>query len=144
MILEGTYQFKSSRERLWEFIIDPAKIGKCLPDLKTLEVQDENHFLAVVRAGVGSIKSDFRFKIEITEKEPPRHARLKAAGTGSGSSINLDTAIELQETPSGSSLSQKSDVKAGGMIASLGQRMISETAAKTVTGVFEAMQKQLG
>jgi len=119
MILEGTYQFNSPRERAWEFITDPAKVGKCLPDLKSLEVQDENHFLAVIRVGVGPIRSDFKFKIEITEKTPPHHVRLKAVGTGSGSSINLDTVIELQETGPGSSLSQKSDVKVGGMMASL-------------------------
>ena len=144
MILEGTYQFNSPREALWEFISDPARVGKCLPDLKALEIQDENHFLAVIRVGVGPIKSDFKFKIEITEKEPPHHARLRAAGTGSGSSVNLDTMVELQETASGSSLTQKSDVKIGGMMASLGQRMINETAAKTVQRIFENMQNQLG
>jgi carbon monoxide dehydrogenase subunit G len=142
MILEGTYEFMTPREKLWEFIIDPAKIGKCLPDLKTLQVESPDKFMAVIRVGVGSIRSDFKFRIELLGKEPVSHVRLKAVGSGSGSNITLDTTIDLKEIPDGSQLAYRSDVKVAGIMASLGQRLIKETADKTISGIFECIKNQ--
>jgi carbon monoxide dehydrogenase subunit G len=144
MIIEGSREFTAPRERLWEFIVNPAAIGRCLPDLKSLDIETENKSSAVIRVGVGPIRSDFKFKIEIVEKQPISRVRLKAVGNGSGGSINLDTEIELRETTSGSAISYKSDVKVGGMMAGLGQRLIDDTAEKTMAAVFECIKKQVG
>jgi hypothetical protein len=143
MIFEGTSQLKAPREKIWEFITNPDKIGRCLPDLRTLEVESEDRFAAVIRVGVGMIKADFKFKIEITGREPPNRVQLKAVGTGSRSSINLDLAIDLREISGGSELYYKSDVKISGMMAALGQRIIKDTADKTVSSIFETIKKQM-
>lgn len=143
MILEGKYSLKTPREKVWEFIIDPNKIGKCLPDLKSLSIESEDKFRAVIAVGVGFIKADFRFKIEIVGKEPPSRVQLRAIGAGSGSNINMDLAIELKETPEGSELEYETDVKVSGMMASLGQLVIKDTAEKTVIGIFDCIRNQM-
>jgi carbon monoxide dehydrogenase subunit G len=143
MLLDGKYELEAPRQKVWEFIIEPSKIGKCLPDLKSLEVESEDKFLALIRVGVGPIKSDFKFRMEILEKEPASRLRLKAVGTGSGGNIIVDTTIELGEIPTGTELSYRSDVNVGGMMASLGQRLISDTAEKIVAGIFECIKKQM-
>jgi len=142
MILQGTYEFMTPREKLWEFIIDPGKIGKCLPDLKTLQVESADKFVAIIRVGVGPIRTDFKFRIEIIGKEPVNRVRLRAVGSGSGSSITLDTTIDLEEIPDGSQLVYRCDVKVAGVMASLGQRLIKETADKTISGIFECIKNQ--
>lgn len=144
MIIEGNYEFATPLEKLWAFIVNPETMGRCLPDLKSLDVENENKFTAIISVGVGPIRADFKFKIEILEKQPTSHARLRAVGSGSGGSINLDTAIELREITEGSAISYKSDVKVGGMMAGLGQRVMKDTADKTVAGVFDCVKKQLG
>ena len=80
---EGTYQINASREKVWKFVIDPNKIGKCLPDLKSLEVGANNEFTAIARVGIGFMKGDFKFRLAIVEQTPPSHARLKGTGTES-------------------------------------------------------------
>jgi carbon monoxide dehydrogenase subunit G len=143
VIFEGRYELNAPREKLWEFIIDPAKIGKCLPELKSLEVEGEDKFAAVIRLGVGPIRTDFKFKIEITGKEPVSNVRLKAVGAGSGSSVTIDTAIELKESPTGSELLYSANANVAGIMASLGQRVIKDTAKKTVAGIFECIKSQV-
>jgi len=143
VILEGTYELKASRLKLWEFIIDPTKIGKCLPDLKTLKVEDEDKFAATIRAGVGAMKADFKFRIEILGKEPIDRVQIRAVGSGSGTSITIDTTIELKDVPVGSELNYRSEVKIAGTIAALGQRVIKDAAEKTVAGVFECIKQQV-
>ncbi len=143
MNFEGTYDVKAPREKVWGYVIDPNKIGKCLPDLKSLEVQGEDKFTAVVRVGIGPIKTDFRFRLEIVEKTPPAHARLKGTGTGSGSSVDLDTSIDLTEITGRTRLAYKADVKVGGVMAGLGQRMMGSATEKTVNEVFECVRREL-
>jgi carbon monoxide dehydrogenase subunit G len=143
VILEGTYELKASREKVWDFIINPNKIGKCLPDLKALRVEGEDKFAAIIRAGVGAIRTDFKFRIEILEKDPINRVQIRAVGSGSGTSITIDTAVELKDVPVGSELTYRSEVKIAGIIAALGQRVIKDTADKIVGGVFECVKQQV-
>ena len=143
MLFEGRYQLKTPREKVWGFIIDPARISKCLPELKSFEIESEDRFLAVARVGVGPLRTDFKFRIEIVEKNPISSVQLKAIGAGSGNSLAVRMTIGLKETPAGTELSYTSDVTIGGIIASLGQRMINGAAEKTVASVFECIRQQV-
>ena len=143
MILEGTYELAVPEKTVWDFIIDPAKIGKCLPNIKSLEVESEDKSVAVIRVGVGPIRSDFKFRIEIVEKQPTNHVRLMAKGTGYCNTLDMDTTIDLQERPEGCSLAYKSDVKVGGVLAGLGQRLMKDTADKTITAIFECIRNNV-
>ena len=144
MLVEGSYDLTVPANIVWNFIIDPAKIGKCLPDVKNLEVESETKSNAIIRVGVGPIRSDFKFRIEIVEKQPTRHVRLKAAGMGSGSSVNVDAVIDLDDHAGGCTLSYKSDVKVGGIMAGLGQRLMKDTAERIITDIFECIREQVG
>ena len=140
---EGTYEVKAPRERVWDFVINPNKIGKCLPDLKSLDVEAENKFTAVARVGIGFMKGDFKFQLAIVEQNPPSHARLKGTGTGVGSTVNMDTQVDLAEAQGGTKLTYKADVQIGGTLASVGQRVIGGTVEKTIAEVFSCVKKQL-
>jgi carbon monoxide dehydrogenase subunit G len=143
MIFEGRYELKAPREKVWDFIIDPARIGKCLPELKSMEVEGEDKFAAVIRLGVGHLRTDFKFSIEITGKEPISNVQLKAVGTGSGSNVTIDTTIELKETAAGTELIYSANASVAGIMASLGQRVIHDTTEKTVTAIFECIKTQV-
>jgi carbon monoxide dehydrogenase subunit G len=143
MIFEGKYELKAPREKVWEFIIDPARIGKCLPELKSMEVESEDRFAAVIRLGVGPLRTDFKFSFEITGKEPISNVRLRAVGAGSGSNVTIDTTIELKEIAAGSELIYSANANVAGIMASLGQRVIRDTAEKTVTAIFECVKTQV-
>ena len=143
MNFEGTFEVKAPRDKVWDFLIDPNKIGKCLPDLKSLQVEADNKFTAIARVGIGFMKGDFKFQLAIVEQIPPSHARLKGTGTGVGSSMNMDASIDLADSETGTKLTYKADVKIGGTLASVGQRVISGTVEKTVSEVFNCVKRQV-
>ena len=128
---------------MWEFVIDPRKIGKCLPDLKSLDVEAENKFTALARVGIGFMKGDFKFQLAIVEQIPPSHASLKGSGSGVGSNVSMDTSIDLYNVEGGTKLTYKADVQIGGTLASVGQRVIGGTVEKTIAQVFDCVKKQL-
>lgn len=143
MNFEGTFEVKASRDKVWDFVIDPNKIGKCLPDLKSLQVEADNKFTAIARVGIGFMKGDFRFQLAIVEQTPPSHARLRGTGSGVGSSMNMDTSIDLADSDTGTKLTYKADVQIGGTLASVGQRVIGGTIEKTISDVFTCVKRQV-
>jgi carbon monoxide dehydrogenase subunit G len=143
MISEGVYDIKISKETLWNFITDPTKLSECVPDLKSLEMESENKFNAVIRVGVGFIKSDFKFRLEIAEEKSTDRVRLVATGAGSGSSVTIDTVIMLAEIPEGARLSYKANIQLGGIMASLGQGVVQDAADKIVSNIFNCIRNQL-
>jgi uncharacterized protein len=143
MNFEGTFEVKAPRDKVWDFVIDPNKIGKCLPDLKSLQVEADNKFTAVARVGIGFMKGDFKFQLAIVEQNPPSHARLKGTGTGVGSNVNMDTSIDLADSDIGTKLTYKADVQIGGTLASVGQRVIGGTIEKTISEVFTCVKRQV-
>ena len=143
MNLEGNYEIKAPMEKVWEFINDPNKIGNCFPDVKSLEVKDQDNFTAVARVGIGFIKGDFKFRVAVVERTPPSHARLKATGAGSGSSVDIDLAIDLTKVPEGTKLQYNAVTRVGGVMAGLGQSLVENAAKKTINQVFDSLKKNL-
>lgn len=43
---EGEFTIEQPREAVWAFVTDPQKIGRCIPDLIELNVENENRFKA--------------------------------------------------------------------------------------------------
>jgi carbon monoxide dehydrogenase subunit G len=143
MNLEGTYHIKAPREKVFGFITEPNKISRCLPDLKSLQMEGEDRFVALVRVGVGFIKGDFKFRMAVVEKQPPARVRLQGNGSGAGSSVDLDSVIELREVQDATELAYKAEVKLSGVIVGLAQRVIGSATEKTVNSLFECLKKEL-
>jgi carbon monoxide dehydrogenase subunit G len=143
MNLEGKYEVKAPRENLFNFITAPDKIGGCLPGLKNLEMESENKFNAIVRVGIGFMKGEFKFQVEIVEKHPPTSVTLNGNGTGTGSNVDMRIVIELVEFREGTLFLYKADVKFGGLIAGLTERVICSVVEKTVSDIFECVRMEL-
>ncbi len=143
MDYEGTFTTKAPPERVFEFLLNPNEISKCLPDLQSVDVKSEDKFDAVARIGIGAIRGNFTFHLAVVEKEPPRHARLKAQGSGSGSRIDLDATMDLEPANGGTNMKWRAETKLGGLVATIGQRLVSGTAEKTVNDFFNCIKQKL-
>jgi len=87
VIFERRCEFGAPRHKRWDFLVDPVRMAECVSEVKSFEVEGEDKFVTVVRVGVGYVKTDFKFKAEITGKEPLNRVHFQAAGSGSGSNI---------------------------------------------------------
>jgi carbon monoxide dehydrogenase subunit G len=118
-------------------------MSRCLPDLQSVNVKDEGRFEAIVKLGVGPVKGNFKFHLTVLEKDPPRHARIKAQGSGSGSSIDLDATMNLESANGGTLMKWQAETKLAGLIATIGQRLISGTTERTVNEFFSCIKQKI-
>lgn len=143
MHFDGTFEVKAKTDVVFAFLMDPNKISGCMPDLQKLEVKSPDDFIAVIRAGVSFIKGDFTMHFTTTDKDPPSHAKLVAHGTGIGSTVDLQTLLDLAESEKGTTMKWSAEAQVGGRIASVGQRLLSGQAEKIIKQLFGCLQAQL-
>jgi len=144
MHFEGTFNVKANPEKVFSMILDPNQISQCMPDLQKLDVKSPDDFTAVVKAGVSFIKGDFTLHFLTVEKTPNSHAKLTAHGTGIGSTVDMETYMDLANVPDGgTSMKWSADAKIGGRIASVGQRLLQGQAEKIIKGLFDCLESKL-
>ena len=114
-----------------------------MPDLKKLTVKSPDEFVAEIRAGVSFIKGDFTMNFKVVEKDRPGHAKLVARGSGMGSTIDLETVMDLMDTTPGTKMDWKADARVGGRIASVGQRLLDGQAQKIVNQLFDCLKAKV-
>ena len=144
MHFDGTFNVKAAPDKVYAMILDPKQISQCMPDLQKLDVKSPDDFTAVVKAGVSFIKGDFTLHFLVVEKTPNSHAKLTAHGTGIGSTVDMETYMDLANgADGGTSMKWSADAKIGGRIASVGQRLLQGQAEKIIKGLFECLQGKL-
>jgi uncharacterized protein len=137
--LEGTHELDASRERVYQCLVSPEVLQRCIPGCEKLEQTAENTFAATIRAGVGSIKGLFNGTARLEDLREPEHLRIVVDSKGQPGFLKGSGDLDLEQTDSGTKVSYSGDVQVGGTIASVGQRMIQGTTKMMATQFFTSL-----
>lgn len=140
MKIEGVYTFNAPRDRVWQVLLDPKIIGQCMPGCESMNEIAPDEYEAVMKVGVASVKGTYKGKVAIKDKQPPTHYVLSGSGSGGPGFMQGDVAIDLEEANGQTLLKYSTDAKVGGLIASVGQRMLSGVAKMMVDQFFKKME----
>lgn len=143
MRLEGSFESPSPRQVVWDFLLNPREIGPCFPDLQSLDVTSQDSFSAKVRVGLSVVKGAMHMEFRITDKIPPKSAKLIGTGRGVGSTVQIETSFTLDEIGSGTKVGWMADVNVGGVMAGLGSKLLDSTSSKMVEQVIENLKSKL-
>ncbi len=137
MKVEGSYTIKTNRELLFQLLVDPPTLQRCVPGCQALEAQDDGSYRMTMKAGVGSIKGVFTGLIRLDDINEPEHYKMIVEGKGAPGFIKGEGALDLVEAGEATTVNYAGDVSVGGTLASVGQRMV-QSAAKMMAGQFFA------
>lgn len=133
-----------AHDKVWAFVTDPERVGRCLPDVLEVNVHDPTHLDAVVKVGVGPVKGKFKFKIELVPAETQRRIDLKISGGGLGSAVDLTAGADLLDAADGATrLAWGGQAVARGPVAAVGGRVLDAQAQKLITQTFANVREQL-
>src|SRR6185369_4300103 len=124
MKVEGSHQLGASRQRVYQALIDPEVLKRCIPGCEKLEKTGDNTFAATLRTGVGSIKGLFNGNVRLEDLREPEHFRIVVDGKGAPGFLKGSGDLDLMEESDGTKVNYSGDVQIGGTIAGVGQRMI--------------------
>lgn len=143
MKLAGQYVFPASPVKVWELLTDPVRLAKLLPGCERLDPDGPDRFKAAVKFGIAAISGKYTGTIEFAEKKPPKSMRVKLSGKGIPGFVDGVGHIELDESDGRTELRYTGEAQVGGMIASVGQRMIEGAARKIMDQFFSAVAEEL-
>jgi uncharacterized protein len=133
--IEGTHKIDAPRDRVFAALIDPDILQKCIPGCDQMVKTGENQFSAKLTAGVGPIKGVFNATVALEDIAVPEHYKLVLEGKGQPGFVKGSGELNLKEDAGGTSIQYAGTVNVGGMLASVGQRMI-QAAANMLAGRF--------
>jgi carbon monoxide dehydrogenase subunit G len=122
--------------QVWAFISDPHKIASCLPDVQSVEVHDPTHMDVTVRVGVGPVRGNFKFRIELQPDQAANRMGVKISGGGLGSVVDLTASADLEEEGGSTTLDWKGEAVMRGPLAAVGGRVLDAQAQKLISQTF--------
>jgi uncharacterized protein len=143
MKLEGSYEVKAPRQKVWGAFLDPEMLRKAIPGCEKLELTGPDEYKATLKIGVAAVKGTFEGKVRLSDKKPPESYRLSAEGSGGPGFVRSDTLISLADIDGGTRVSYSADVQVGGLIAGVGQRMLGGVSKMMADQFFNRMGEQL-
>ena len=111
-----------------------------MPGCESMNEVAPDRFEAVMKVGVASVKGTYKGKVSIKDKQAPSHYVLSGKGSGGPGFMQGDVAIDLEEEDGKTVLKYSTDARIGGLIASIGQRMLNGVAKMMVEQFFRKME----
>lgn len=145
MHYDGSFEVSVPKQRVYEFVMDPARITSIFPDVQDVKVIDADNFTLKAKVGISFIKGMMDVKMTIVERRPPSFARMKAKGNGISSSVELDNTFTIEDAVGGAGTVVKwaADAKISGLMASVGSRLIDAAAQKYVAEIIGSLKEKL-
>jgi uncharacterized protein len=138
--IEGSYTFNAPREKVWQVLLDPQIIAQCIPGCENMNPIGPDQYETIMKVGIASVKGAYKGKVAIKDKQAPCHYVLSGEGSGGPGFMQGDVSIDLEENDGQTVLKYSTDARVGGLIASVGQRMLNGVAKMMLDQFFKKVE----
>lgn len=136
MKIAGEATLHAPVEKVWEALLDPSVLVATIPGCERLETLDEHSYAMTINAGVAAIRGVYSGTCSLRDLAPHSSLVLSAEGAGAPGTIATDVTVTFTPGSDGTTtVSYDADATVGGMIAGVGQRMLS-SVSKRMAGEF--------
>ncbi|HET9713874.1 MAG TPA: SRPBCC family protein [Pyrinomonadaceae bacterium] len=131
--IEERFEVQAPVERVWKYLIDPARVVECLPGAELVEITDAHNFVGAIKVKVGPLAMSYKGKAKFTEVNEETHqVRMvgdarEVGGSGSTKVTMLSTVAPLG-SGGGSEVVVNAEVELVGKIVQFGRGMIEEVS----------------
>ena len=144
MKLAGTVAMSAPPDEVWSLLTDPSRLSRLLPGCERLDPDGPDRYKAAVKFGIAAISGKYAGTLEFAEKKPPHSLVLKMDGKGLPGFVKGEGRIQLvAKGTSDTELTYTGEAQVGGVIASVGQRMLDAAARKIVQQFFDSAKAEL-
>lgn len=144
MKVNGEAVLHAPVEKVWAALNDPAVLVRTIPGCEKLEATGADAYRMTVTAGVAAIKGTYSGEVSLSEQVAPNSFLMTASGAGGPGTVSTEVRVALAEHENGSTrLTYDADAVVGGVVAGVGQRMLSAVAKKTAGEFFRAVDDVL-
>ena len=144
MKIKGQHKLAAPRQQVWEALLDPEVLARTLPGCESLDPIGENQYKMKMKLALAAVQGLFDGKVALEDTQAPESYRLVVEGTGKIGFLNGGGQFLLEEAGADETLVHyEGDIRVGGMIASVGQRLMDMTSKMMIRKFFAALSTVL-
>lgn len=143
MQVAGEYTIAAPRKEVWAALLDPEVLAGTLPGFQRLERVDDHTFTGALALGVGPVQGRFDGRLELSDLVPPESYRLKMQGRGIPGFVEGDGKVWLEDTETGTLLNYDVEIRVGGKVAGVGQRLLEMVSRTLTKQALERLEKSI-
>lgn len=145
MKVQGSVNFTAEREKVWDLFNNKDALQAATPGCERLDEVEDGVYEADLRIGLAAIRGSYTGKVAITDKQPPESFRMQVEGSGGPGFVQIDGEMrfEEKEEEGATTVHYDMDVKVGGAIAGVGQRVLGGVSRWLIGDFFKTMKREL-
>jgi carbon monoxide dehydrogenase subunit G len=147
MKVKEEFVIAESPQAVWEFFEQLDLVARCVPGVEEITVVDADNSRARVTQSLGPMTATFEIKMRITARDPGRSMEFTAVGRsvrGAAGNVRATHVVRLAGDDDGSTrVLLEGDVALGGMLGSVGQKVVAKQASLVAQSFAQALQEQL-
>lgn len=144
MKIQGEQKLSATRQKVWDALLDPEVLAATLPGCEALEPVGPDEYKMKMKLAMASVQGLFDGSVKLTDQNPPESYSLEVKGSGKIGFVNGAGRFDLAEDGEATLVRYSGDVKVGGMIAAVGQRLMDMTAKMMIGRFFSSLAEVLG
>ena len=145
--IEERFEVQAPVERVWKYLIDPARVVECLPGAELIEMKDDRNFAGAIKVKVGPLAMSYKGNAKFTEVNEVTHeVRMVGDAREVGGSGSTKVSMLSTVTPGASGGSQvvvSAEVELVGRIVQFGRGMIEEVSRQMFRQFATCVRQQL-
>lgn len=142
--MKGEYVLPVQQAELWRLLNDPEVLAKIIPGCNTVRLVGIDRYEMGLKLQVGSVSGEYMGSVAISDKDEPLHYVLSVEGQGSIGFMKGSAAFDLEPQGEGASmLRYAGSAEVGGVVAGVGQRVLSGVAKFLAGRFLKALAKHI-
>ncbi len=130
-------------EALWIALNDPKVLTRCVPGCKSMIEIGPDAYKVDMQLKVAAVGGSFEGEISLADKQAPQTCSIKVSGAGTLGHGNGTARFEIEpDGENGSRLIYKGTGEIGGLVAGVGQRILSSVSKHLIGRFFVALRKE--
>ena len=146
MKVQQSFVIDQPRDRVWSFFLNIPDVARCVPGVEEVEVIDPDHSRVRLTQSVGPMSATFDLKMRITERAEAERLQFTASGKavkGAAGSVRTVNTVSLAPEGEGTRVQLDADMAMGGVLGSIGQKVIARQATGITADFAAALERAL-
>lgn len=146
MQMTGQERIAAPRQQVWDSLLDPETLKRCIPGCQSLTQEADDKMRVVAEVKIGPIGARFNALVTRTDVAPLQGYTMQIEGQGGTVGFVKSVAkLRLSEDPSGGTLlGYDVDAEVGGRLAQLGGPILDATSKQLSGKFFRELGSVLG
>jgi uncharacterized protein len=147
MKVREEFVIAESPQTLWEFFEQLDEVARCVPGVEEVTVVDADNSRVKLTQALGPMTATFDVKMRITARDPGRSMEFTAVGRsvrGAAGNVRATHTVHLHDETEGSTrVALEGDLALGGMLGSVGQKVVAKQASIVTQEFAQALERRL-